>query len=150
MTTEQPTQEVAEDKAKRRQIDAIFWGGAFILAGLVFLAENLDILPQIGTTEERWFWIFLAAGAWALLLDLFRLASPDWPNPSTGDFIWTAILLLVGLGGAVGLAMVEAGEPITQAFLDRGTWEVDIAGVRYPATVSLRPLFDPKAERIRR
>ena len=28
-------------------------------------------------------------------------------------------------------------------------WEVDIAGVRYPATVSLRPLYDPKNERIK-
>src|SRR6202044_2604025 len=31
------------------------------------------------------------------------------------------------LGGAVGLAMVEAGEPVTQAYLDAGEWEVEIA-----------------------
>lgn len=37
------------------------------------------------------------------------------------------------LGGAVGLAMIEAGEPIDHVYLDRGLWEVDIAGVRYPA-----------------
>lgn len=100
MTTEQTTQEMTENKAKRRQIDAIFWGGAFILAGLVFLAQNLDILPQIGTTEEWWFWIFLAAGVWALLINIFRLVSADWPNPTTGDYIWTAVLLFIGLGGA--------------------------------------------------
>ena len=53
------------------------------------------------------------------------------------------------LGGAVGLAMVEAGEPLDQAWLDSGQWEVDIAGTRYPAATSLRPLYDPKNERIK-
>jgi 4-methylaminobutanoate oxidase (formaldehyde-forming) len=56
------------------------------------------------------------------------------------------------LGGAVGLAMVGAvsgGQPVTKAWLDSGTWEVDIAGLRYPATVSLRPLYDPANERIK-
>lgn len=53
------------------------------------------------------------------------------------------------LGGAVGLAMVDAGEPLTQAWIDRGTWQIDIAGTRYPARASLRPLYDPKNERVR-
>jgi glycine cleavage system aminomethyltransferase T/glycine/D-amino acid oxidase-like deaminating enzyme len=53
------------------------------------------------------------------------------------------------LGGAVGLAMIEAGEPIDQSYLDSGEWTVEIAGSTYPATVSLRPLYDPKNERIK-
>jgi 4-methylaminobutanoate oxidase (formaldehyde-forming) len=53
------------------------------------------------------------------------------------------------LGGAVGLAMIEAGEPVTGAYLDQGKWEVEIADRRYPATVSLRPLYDPTSERVR-
>lgn len=53
------------------------------------------------------------------------------------------------LGGAVGLAMIEAREPIDQAFCDRGAWEVEIAGVSYPAAASLRPLFDPSSEKVR-
>ena len=53
------------------------------------------------------------------------------------------------LGGAVGLAMIEAGEPITQAWLNAGRWEVDIAGKRYPAEVSLKPLYDPDMKRIK-
>jgi 4-methylaminobutanoate oxidase (formaldehyde-forming) len=52
------------------------------------------------------------------------------------------------LGGAVGLAMVE-GDPVDKAYLETGKWEVDIAGKRYPATVSLRPLYDPAMERVR-
>ncbi len=53
------------------------------------------------------------------------------------------------LGGAVGLAMIEAGEPINKAYIQDGTWEIDIAGRRYPAEVSLRPMYDPKMERIK-
>jgi len=53
------------------------------------------------------------------------------------------------LGGAVGLAMVEAGEPIDRAYLDGGEWEVDIAGTLYPAVASLQPLYDPKMLRIK-
>ena len=57
------------------------------------------------------------------------------------------------LGGAVGLAMValapEQAGPLDQAWLDAGRWEVDIAGERHPATVSLRPLYDPEAVRVR-
>jgi len=54
------------------------------------------------------------------------------------------------LGGAVGLAMVEGrGEAVDAAWLRAGRWEVDIAGRRYPAEVSLSPLYDPKMERVR-
>ncbi len=45
------------------------------------------------------------------------------------------------LGGAVGLAMVEADEPITAAWIAAGAWEVDIAGVRYPASAALRAMY---------
>jgi 4-methylaminobutanoate oxidase (formaldehyde-forming) len=53
------------------------------------------------------------------------------------------------LGGAVGLAMVEADQPMTIEWLDAGAWEVDVAGVRFPAAVSLRPMYDPTGARIR-
>lgn len=53
------------------------------------------------------------------------------------------------LGGAVGLMMVEAGEPVDQAYLDAGTWDVEIAGKRYPAVASLRPMYDPEMKKIK-
>ena len=54
------------------------------------------------------------------------------------------------LGGAVGLAMVDTGgEALDQQWVDSGTWEVDVAGTRYAATASIRPLYDPKNERVR-
>ncbi len=55
------------------------------------------------------------------------------------------------LGGSVGLAMIETpgGEPLDQSWIDSGTWTVEIGDQIYPATASLRPLFDPKNDKIR-
>jgi len=53
------------------------------------------------------------------------------------------------LGGAVGLVMAESSEPIDAAWLESGQWEIEIAGKRYPATTSLRPLYDPEMRRIK-
>ena len=52
------------------------------------------------------------------------------------------------LGGSVGLAMV-AGDPVDAAYLEEGEWEVDIAGRRYAAELSLKPLYDPGMEKVR-
>jgi 4-methylaminobutanoate oxidase (formaldehyde-forming) len=53
------------------------------------------------------------------------------------------------LGGAVGLAMIDADEPIDQAYLNAGEWTVQIGTAVYPAVASLRPMYDPMNERIR-
>ena len=53
------------------------------------------------------------------------------------------------LGASVGLAFVSADEKVTKDWLDAGTWEVDIAGERYAAEVSLRPMYDPTSARVR-
>jgi 4-methylaminobutanoate oxidase (formaldehyde-forming) len=53
------------------------------------------------------------------------------------------------LGGAVGLVLVEADEPIDAAWIAAGSWTVEIADREWPATASLRPLYDPANERIR-
>jgi 4-methylaminobutanoate oxidase (formaldehyde-forming) len=53
------------------------------------------------------------------------------------------------IGGAVGLAMVEADEPIDQKWIDAGTWEVEIADKTYPAVASLKPLFDPENKKVK-
>jgi glycine cleavage system aminomethyltransferase T len=53
------------------------------------------------------------------------------------------------LGAAVGLGYVTvAGDTAGGAVLEG--YEIEVAGVRYPATASLRPLYDPKGERIKR
>ena len=54
------------------------------------------------------------------------------------------------LGGAVGLAMIEADEAITQAWLDAGVWTVVIGNDEHAAIASMKPLFDPANEKIKR
>jgi 4-methylaminobutanoate oxidase (formaldehyde-forming) len=53
------------------------------------------------------------------------------------------------LGGSVGLAMIEDAAFTSDEAIGSGTWELEIVGQRYPATVSLRPMYDPKRERIK-
>ena len=53
------------------------------------------------------------------------------------------------LGGAVGLAFLEPKQTVDADYLASGRWEVEISGKLYPCVVSARPLYDPKAERIR-
>ena len=47
-----------------------------------------------------------------------------------------------------GFTLIDADEPINQAYLDAGEWTVQIGDAVYPATVSLRPIYDPRNERI--
>lgn len=53
------------------------------------------------------------------------------------------------LGGAVGLGMIEGEAGIPVEVIQGGRFEIDIAGSRYPARASLRPLYDPDRLRIK-
>ncbi len=53
------------------------------------------------------------------------------------------------LGASVGLGYVEPGQRVTRRFVKSGNWEIEIAGQRHAARASLRPLYDPRGERIR-
>ena len=60
----------------------------------------------------------------------------------SGSYGWT-------FGGAVGLAFVTNPDgPATTEWLAAGSWEVDVAGERYAARVSLRPFYDPTSARV--
>jgi glycine cleavage system aminomethyltransferase T/glycine/D-amino acid oxidase-like deaminating enzyme len=54
------------------------------------------------------------------------------------------------LGASVAVGPVEnEGETVTVDFIKSGSYEIDIAGVRYPARASLRPMYDPGLKRVR-
>ncbi len=53
------------------------------------------------------------------------------------------------LGGAVGLAMLEADRPIDRALLEAGRFELEVGARRVPARVSLAPFYDPRGLRVR-
>jgi len=52
------------------------------------------------------------------------------------------------LGSAIGLGYVNHPEKVTPDYIHSGKFEIEIAGDRFVASASLRPLYDPKNERI--
>jgi hypothetical protein len=90
--------EMISQREQRKRLEAVWWAGSLIWAGLVFGADSLGLLPQIGGADA-WSWVFAGAGLYALLGDLWRVASPDQPDPTAWDYLWAAILLILGLGG---------------------------------------------------
>ena len=52
------------------------------------------------------------------------------------------------LGAPVALGWIASDEIVTPEYVRAGTYEIDIAGRRVPATASLAPLYDPKNEKI--
>ncbi|SFS04930.1 GcvT family protein [Yoonia litorea] len=53
------------------------------------------------------------------------------------------------LGGAVGIGFAETDDPLTAQIVSESQWEIDIAGARYSAKASLKPLFDPAMDKIK-
>ena len=84
----------------------------------------------------------------------FQLRSPDpllyhnepiWRGDAIVGFVRSGMYAHT-LGGAVGLGYVTD----TAGAIDPDAYEIEVAGVRHAALASLRPLYDPKQERIRR
>lgn len=82
--------------------DALYWGGAFLWAGIVTGADLLGLLPQIGNVDA-WSWVFLGVGLYGLLGSFFFLISPNWSNPTALDYAWSGFWFLVGLSGFISL-----------------------------------------------
>jgi sarcosine dehydrogenase len=53
------------------------------------------------------------------------------------------------IGHALGMGYVNNPEGVTPEFVKKGTCEIEVAGVRYAATTSLAPFYDPKSERVK-
>ena len=53
------------------------------------------------------------------------------------------------LGGAIGLGYVHDVGGVDTAYVNEGAFEVLVAGEMVSASASLRPLYDPKSERIK-
>jgi hypothetical protein len=98
MTTKQKHSE----RKERRRLEGLWWAIVLIWAGLVFAADSIGLMPQIGDASA-WSWIFLGAGLVGILGASFRLISSDIPNPTTWDWVWGGICLAIGLGGFVAL-----------------------------------------------
>jgi len=84
----------------------------------------------------------------------FQLRSPEpllyhnepiWRGDAIVGFIRSGMFAHT-LGAAVGLGYVTD----VAGTVDADAYEIEVAGVRQAALASLRPLYDPKQERIRR
>jgi glycine cleavage system aminomethyltransferase T/glycine/D-amino acid oxidase-like deaminating enzyme len=53
------------------------------------------------------------------------------------------------LGGAVGLGSIQNNSGVTADLVESARFEIEVAGIRYPARASLRPMYDPKGIRVR-
>jgi len=87
----------------------------------------------------------------------FLLKSPDpmlyhnepiWQGDRIAGYIRSG-MYAHGLGGACGLGYVTAADGGTVGAIGAEDYEIEIAGVRYPATASLKPLYDPTNARIK-
>ncbi len=53
------------------------------------------------------------------------------------------------VGASVGLGYVVNEDGVTADWVKEGSYEIEIACERFPARASLRPLYDPRSERVR-
>lgn len=53
------------------------------------------------------------------------------------------------LGGAMGFGYIENPDGVTAAFVDGGSYAIQVAGEMVPARASLRQMYDPHNERVR-
>jgi hypothetical protein len=90
-----------EEKWQRDPVSGAVWALILVWAGLVLLAENLDLLTAF-EWFDAWGAILTGAGLIVLLGAAFRLLVPAYRRPVGGSLIWGAILLGIGLGDLVG------------------------------------------------
>lgn len=88
--------------------EALFWAVVLLWAGLVFGADSVGVLPQIGGMDA-WNWVFFGAGVVVLVGCLRRAASSDLPHPTMWDYVWAGVLMILGLSG---LTTIEIGFPL--------------------------------------
>jgi 4-methylaminobutanoate oxidase (formaldehyde-forming) len=73
---------------------------------------------------------------------------PIWRGDSIVGFIRSA-MYGHSLGAAVGLGYVSVPRDSTDV-IGTDDYEIEVAGVRYPASASLQPMYDPRNEAIKR
>ena len=53
------------------------------------------------------------------------------------------------MGKSIGLGYIRDADGVDAAYVRTGKYELDVATVRVPCTVSLAPLYDPKMQRVK-
>jgi hypothetical protein len=90
-----------DEKWRRDPVNAAAWAIALIWAGLVLLAENLNLLANYGDPEPWWV-ILAGAGIIFVIEAVVRLLVPSYRRNVVGTFVLGVILLGIGLGNLFG------------------------------------------------
>jgi 4-methylaminobutanoate oxidase (formaldehyde-forming) len=53
------------------------------------------------------------------------------------------------LGGAMGFGYIDHEDGVTPAYVREGSYQIQLAGELVLAQASLRPMYDPRGERVR-
>ena len=73
---------------------------------------------------------------------------PIWRNDEIVGYI-TSGMFGHAVGKSLGMGYVENEDGVDTAYVNEGTYEIEVACERFPATASLRPFYDPKSERVK-
>ena len=74
---------------------------------------------------------------------------PIWCNQKiVGDL--TSGMYGHSIGACLGMGYVENEGGVTREFVESGSFEIEVAGERFPARASLRGFYDPSNERPQR
>ncbi len=105
--------------ARRDNPSRIIWAAVLIWAGLVFLANNLNMLDQLIFPAARWLpvelqvvnpgvWMVILTGAGVLLLVEcgLRLVVPAWRRPIFGTLILAMVFIGAGLGAVFNINII--------------------------------------------
>lgn len=122
-------------------------------AGLGFAVgwnKNVDFIGRAAVEAQR-------GKPMPKRLVLFKLDDPeplmyhDEPIYRDGERVGAISSAAYGhtLGASVGMGYVHHEDGVNADYLSAGSFEIDVAGERIPATASLRPFYDPKNERIK-
>jgi energy-converting hydrogenase Eha subunit E len=99
-TSEKQQEKTWDEKVRRDPLGSVLWALILIWAGIVLLADNLNLLPQVGFLDEldAWSYVFLGGSAIVLVGVLIRLIVPAMRRPIIGSLVFAFVLLGVGLG----------------------------------------------------
>ncbi len=97
-----------EEKHRRDPLSRGILAGILIWAGVVLLANNLDILRDIPLVGEMSAWSLAFAGAGLIILVevLIRLVVPEYSGPVIGSLIIALVFLGIGLDDLVGWSII--------------------------------------------
>jgi hypothetical protein len=94
-----------DEKWRNDPVNAAVLALILVWAGLVWLADNLDVFAGFEGLET-WSIIFIGAGLIVFLGVLVRLLMPAYRRPVMGSFIFGVILIAIGLGDLVSWTVI--------------------------------------------